>query len=239
MTGIRSIGTLALLTMLAAGCGERPTDVAADVPAQLAKGSNPGGGGGSDTEADPTATFVLAAEGFGLTGDGAYSNEYAEGICGVHSKIFATTEASNSGDAIMHTSNPKYKDRRCSEYPRKVSIDYGTGTPALEEVFINLRGIHNTEYSIPVGQTAEHPLHVNPESSTVCEGALIFNTEYQGAGIEARPVYVTRTAADRWLVQTDDPRTSEHVEDASAYCSSTGAYHTISVRFEIVSSRDL
>lgn len=194
--------------------------------------------GGGSTESDPTATFILPAESFGLTSDGEYANKYAEGVCGVHSKIFATTEASNSGDAIMHTSNPKYKDRRCPEYPRKVSIDYGTGAqPQLEEVFVNVRGIHNTTYSIAVGETAHHPMHVNPESSTICEGALIFNTEYQGESIQARPVYVTRKTADRWLVQTDDPTTNG--DDGRAYCTSTGKYHPISASFEIVSSREL
>jgi hypothetical protein len=236
---------LILAAALVAGCADEPIapEFAAPDAPQFGQSNKPGGGGGGSTESDPTATFILPNGGFGLGGDGKYLNggesEYAEKVCGVHSKIFATAEASNSGDAIMHTSNPKYRDRKCPDYPRKVSLDYdGNGSVDEQvEVFINLGGIHNTTYYIPLNETREHRLNVNPESSAVCDGVLVFNDQYQDTPVSAKKVYVTRTAGDRWLVRTDNPATPDVVESGTAYCSSTGAYHTISVQFMVVSSR--
>ena len=60
---------------------------------------------GKTTVSDPTASWHLPLDGTGLsfTSDGNFAANgnsiYANGVCGVTSKIFATTAASNSGDA--------------------------------------------------------------------------------------------------------------------------------------------
>ena len=161
---------------------------------------------------DPTATFTFDP-GLGIQHDG--NPEYANGVCGVTAKIFATEAASNSGDATMQTNNPRAKDRHCIQ--RTLTVSYGDGSDETGPVFMNVREIHNTSTQIPEGQSALRMLRINVGSR--CDG------------LEWAAVRVTRVAADTWLVESEG--------DHQALCRATNAVYTIPVRFTIVSSRDL
>lgn len=171
--------------------------------ALLAKNSGP---------TDPTATFTFDA-GLGVQHDG--NPEYANGVCGVTAKIFATEAASNSGDATMQTNNPRAKDRNCTQ--RTLTIVYDANDSETGPVFMNVREIHNTNVQIPVDGFAYRMLRVNVGSR--CDG------------LEWAAVKVTRVAANEWLVESEG--------DHQALCRATTAVYTIPVRFTIVSSRDL
>ena len=182
---------------------------------------------------DPTASFWFPLDdtALGLRSDHLYtsgtSSVYAEGVCGVHSKIFATTGASNSGDAIMHTSNHMYRDRNCAQYPRNVTIEYAPGDVESSEVFMNVREIANTTYQIPIGTTVRRALAVQAGR---CE-SLRFNTQPAGGMyLGADSVNVTRVDASTWLVET------QPYPDNKAYCNATGALYNIAVQFTVVSS---
>jgi hypothetical protein len=189
--------------------------------------------GGSD--GDPTATFyfpladgALSVKSDGLFGNGTFSL-YANGVCGVHSKIFATTAASNSGDAIMHTNNPKFSDRKCAAYPRTLTLAYSDGVSETVPVFMNVRQIENTTYAIPVGTTVKRSFAIQ---TARCE-QLLWSGVRQGVPIDADSVFVTRVAADTWRVQ------SQPAPNDRASCAANGQTYTMSVDFTIVSSRAL
>lgn len=184
---------------------------------------------------DPTAAFWFPLDDavLGLRSDHLFvsgtSSVYANGVCGVNSKIFATGSASNSGDAIMHTNNPANQDRKCSAYPRKVTIEYAPGDVESSTVFINVREIANTTYQIPIGTTVRRALLIG---GTRCDG-LRFTALTDGIDTGADSVNVTRASADTWLVE------SQPYPDNEAYCRLTGQKHNIAVRFSVVSSAPL
>src|SRR5215469_12939225 len=91
---------------IAAACatGDNEATLVGPHSAAFAKGPPP-----PPPPTDPATTFwfPLADAGLGVQSDHLFtsgdSSAYADGVCGVHSKIFATASASNSGDAIMGT----------------------------------------------------------------------------------------------------------------------------------------
>lgn len=188
------------------------------------------------TAADPKAEllFPLDTSGLGVSSDGLYvsgdQSVYQNGVCGVDSKMFATTELSNSGDAVMQTDNPKFADRKCQNYPRKLVIDYGDGTaPQWSTVFINVRDIQRDNVpadQIAVGSSRIRGLHVNESRC----GGLVYQAQL-GDGTPtngADSVIVTRTAIDTWVV------TTQPAPNDKAYCKATGQLYHIPVRFTIV-----
>ena len=216
-----------VLTVVAA-CADHNDGVVGMAPTapSLAKG------GGDD---DPTATFyfpladgALSVKSDGLFENGTYSL-YANGVCGVHSKIFATTAASNSGDAIMHTNNPKFSDRKCASYPRTLTLAYSDGVNETAPVFVNVRQIQNTTYSIPVGATVKRSFAIQ---SPRCE-QLLWSGVRQGTPIDADSVWVTRVAADTWRVQ------SQAAPNDRASCAANGQTYHMAVDFTVVASRPL
>ncbi len=220
--------TTSLLVVLAA-CSERgvtPARVVAPEEAQLARPSGP---------TDPVATFYfpLADASLGLKSDGRYGDGtysvYANGVCGLSAKLFATTEKSNSGDATMQTNNPRAKDNRCTE--RSVTVDYGDGVVWSGATFINVRQIQNTSYSIPVGSAALRDMAMSTERC----GGLRWMPVLQPEGIMtgADQVLVTRVDASTWRVQ------SQPYPNDKAYCLNTGQLYNIAVDFLIVSSYPL
>ena len=185
---------------------------------------------------DPTASFLFPLDdaALGLRSDHLYTSGafsvYAEGVCGVHAKIFATTGASNSGDAIMHTSNNMFRDRKCPDYPRNVTIEYGPGDVESSEVFMNVRQIANTTYQIPIGTTVRRALAVQAGR---CE-SLRFNTQPAGGMyLGADSVNVTRVDASTWLVETQPYPANK------AYCNATGQLYNVAIRFTVVTDRPL
>ena len=184
---------------------------------------------------DPTATFkfplddaALSVKSDQLFGDATYSL-YAEAVCGVHAKIFATAELSNSGDATMQTNNARYRDRKCASYPRTLTLVYTADTTETTPVFMNVRQIHNTSFHIPVGTTINRGLAIQTPR---CEQLLWASTR-QGVPIDADSVLVTRVSADTWRVQT------QPAPNNRAWCLTNGATYNMNVDFTIVSSRAL
>jgi hypothetical protein len=184
---------------------------------------------------DPAAAFWFPLDDatLGLRSDHQFvsgtSSVYAQGVCGVNSKIFATGSASNSGDAIMHTNNPRSSDRKCALWPRTVTIEYAPGDVESSTVFINVREIANTTYQIPVGTTVRRALLIG---ETRCDG-LRFIAATDGIETGADSVNVTRVDASTWLVQTAPS------PDNKAYCRATGALYNIAARFTVVSNAPL
>lgn len=195
--------------------------------------------GKTQSPTDPTASwyFPLADGSLGVKSDRQFpdasgtSSVYANGVCGVDATIFATTAASNSGDAVMQTDNPTYKDHRCTLYPRKLIIDYGDGTaPQATTVFINVHDIERENIGadqIPIGGSRLRGLNIG---DTRC-GGLVYHTDPGTTGSDS--VVVTRTAADTWQV------TTQPAPNDKAYCKADGQLYHIPVSFTIVSSRPL
>ena len=185
---------------------------------------------------DPAASFLFPVDDAALDvrSDHQYlsgpSSVYANGVCGVNSKIFATEGASNSGDAIMHTDNPKFSDRKCALYPRKLTVVFGPGDESVSTVFINVRHIQNTTFSIPVGTTDRHILNLNEGR---CDGLRWTTVDGGGTFLGGDSVNVTRVDASTWLVE------SQPYPNNKAYCNNTGQLHHLNARFTVVSSYPL
>jgi hypothetical protein len=187
------------------------------------------------TPADPKAEFLLPldATGLGVSSDGFYvsgdQSVYRNQVCGVDSKIFATTEYSNSGDAVMQTDNPKYTDNKCVNYPRKVLIDYGDGTtPQWTTVFFNVGDIerdNDPADQIPIGTSRLRALHIN---DVRCGGLVYQDHIAGGAPTGADSVIVSRTAVDTWVV------TTQPAPNDRAYCKADAQLYHIPVRLTVV-----
>lgn len=186
---------------------------------------------------DPTASWLLpisdaglAFQSDGLYSDGTYS-VYQDGVCNVSATIFATTQKSNSGDAVIQSS-PASKGKACN---RTFTLRYPDGFQETVNSFNNLRNLQNTEYVIPVGSTARRVLILNPgaiQASSRC-GRLLFgvgDNPLNGAGSDS--VLVTRLSARSWRVQSDG-------ESNLAWCQNTGELFAMPVDFRVVASYDL
>jgi hypothetical protein len=179
---------------------------------------------------DPTATWKIpladAGLGFasdGLKGDGTYS-VYANGVCGVTGKIFATASGSNTGDATIQTS----KVKNCT---RRFTLRYPDASESVLS-FNNLLQLENTQFSIPVGTHLNRRLIVNPGAITNnpsrC-GRLLFGVNGTvGPGSDS--VTVTRIDASTWQVQ------SQAAPNNHAYCENNGQLYPMPVSFIVVSS---
>jgi hypothetical protein len=220
----RTLGALAAVAVLAA-CGDAvsaPTGRSLQ-PTGTASLAKPG-------PTDPTATFAfpLADASLALRGDHLYSDGsssvYANGVCGVGAKIFATAAASNSGDATMQTNSSP--DHRCRDYPRTLTVVFSDSTE-VSVVFMNLREIENTSYAIPIGSTVPRGLHVN---ETRCNGLVWQGTLGDGTVTGADSVLVTRVNATTWSIQT------QPAPNDKAYCKNTGVLYHLPVQFTLVSS---
>ena len=185
---------------------------------------------------DPTATWKIpvADAGLGLRSDGQFTDGtysvYADGVCGVKAKIFATTQASNSGDATIQTSAPK--GGKCG---RRFTLSYPDGYTETLPSFNNLHEVQNTTFSIPIGATVNRRLVINPgvlqNNPSRC-GRLIFGPNAAtGAGSDS--VQVTRIDARTWQVQ------SQASPSDLAHCENNGQLYSMRVNFVIVSSSAL
>lgn len=189
------------------------------------------------TPGDPRATFSypLADAGLALASDGHYGDgtwsHYSHGVCGVSSKIFATTAASNSGDATMQTDNPNYRDRKCAAYPRKVTLRFPDAVSETFTVFTNLRQLQNTTYAIAIGATVKRAYGLS--GSARC-GQLRWGIVGSPNGpAEGDSVLVTRLDASTWQVET------QPAPNDQARCYQTGELLTMPVKFRVTSSYPL
>lgn len=221
--------TLALLTVI--GCMAEPTASDLDT-ALLSKGK---GGGGSSGPSDPTATWLIPDNGgLSFRSDGQYSADgistYANGVCGVSAKIFATTEYSHSGDATINMDAPK---RGCG---RRVTLVYPDNFTETVRTFGNLRVLQNTTTIIPVGATVKRTLAISPgnlsNNPSRCDG-LLFGQGGQGNGVGSDSVLVTRLDGRTWRVFSDPASTR------LAWCKKLDQLLEMTVDFTIVASEDL
>jgi hypothetical protein len=179
----------------------------------------------------------------GKSADGTYSL-YDDGVCGVRAQIFT---GGGSGDATMQTNNPRVKDARCVDYPRKMRVVYPAGDPAYPnggtetlEVFVNLRNISNATTTIPVGYDSRvrRILSLNPPQTERCD-AWRWASVVNGVTYAADFVWVERMEDMRtYHVYTADrdPVEANRVAGANrAICTTTGATHHLSVDLYVVS----
>jgi len=190
------------------------------------------------TVGDPSATYLFPFNDatLGVQGDGQFTSGtnsvYANGLCGTTTRIYATTEASNSGDMMFQTFAPRTKDRACAVYPRRIRVTFPDGFSELTYSTTNLQRVENTTLQIPVGSTVKRQLNMGTGESVRCTGIRWgANT---GSSVVGDSVLVTRTALDTWHVQTQPPPNNRGV------CLSTSptAYNR-SVDFWVISARPL
>ena len=194
--------------------------------------------GGTNGPSDPTATwkFPLADASLSLKsdhryGDGTYS-VYADGVCGVAAKIFATTQFSNSGSASLQTSAPT-----AAKCGRVFTMTYPDGFSETLPSFADVNKLANTTYSIPVGTTVRQRFVFAPSqivnNPSRC-GKIIFgplNTTDAAVGSDS--VLVTRVDSSTWQIQ------SQAAPNDSAYCLNTGGFYHLQLSFLIRSSYPL
>jgi hypothetical protein len=219
MSHSRSLGIIALLAGLA-GCADQSGSPTAPENAGVMQAKPVG-------PTDPTATWTLPAPdgvlGFASDGLGAY----ADGACGVSAKIFATTAASNSGDATIQVA----KVKNCT---RRFTLRYPDGGTETIPSFNNLLRLQNTSYSIPIGTTVKRRLIVSPGALTNnpsrC-GRLLFGPNGTvGPGSDS--LNVTRVDASTWQVESAG-------SNNLATCENTGELYAMPVSFTVTSSYPL
>jgi len=211
------------LIVLFAACHEAPT-TALDAGSPAFKNSGP---------TDPTATWKipLADAGLGFRSDGGSPDGtysvYADGVCGVSAKIFATAAASNSGDATIKTD-------KVGNCVRHFTLSYPDNVSESVRSFNNLLQLENTGFAIAIGNTVNRRLIVAPgalaNNPSRC-GRLLFGPNGTVApGSDS--VAVTRIDASTWQVQSQAGHNL-------AFCETNGQLYAMSVSFVVVSSTPL
>jgi hypothetical protein len=219
---MRRVASTLLIVQFAA-CSESSTPPSTDRPAL-----RPG-------PADPTATWLIPLDDVGLAlrsdGNATYSvgtnSVYANGVCGVSTRIFATPAGSNSGDATLQTG----KAKNCS---RQFILRYPDAVTESVLSFNNLNILQNTGYSIPVGTTVKRRLIIAPgalqNNPSRCGRVLFGPNGAVSPGSDS--LNVTRMDTQTWRVQS-------HPDSNLAYCENTGELYAMPVNFVIVSSAAL
>ncbi|HEY6829088.1 MAG TPA: hypothetical protein VI259_19645 [Gemmatimonadaceae bacterium] len=185
---------------------------------------------------DPTATFTIPLSDAGLSirsdhlsSDGTNS-VYANGVCNVSAKIFATTQFSNSGDATLSTGT----SGKCG---RHITVIFPDGSSEVDGTFMNLREIENSTYSIPVGATIKRQLHVGtdqtPSSHSRCGGFVFGYGVANNVGAGSDSVWVTRLGANTWHAYSQAPPHN------LAWCKNTGQLFAMNVDLTVISNRPL
>lgn len=179
---------------------------------------------------DPTATWRIPLDdaALALRSDGLYASAdgfsvYADGVCRVSAKIFATTAYSNTGDATIQTTAPK--GNTCG---RRLRLAYPDGVSDLFDTFSNLNALESTTSSIPQGSTEPRRLILG--NATRCGRVIFGDNGRVGAGTDK--LDVRRVDARTWQVRSG-------AIGSRALCESTGQIYNLQVSFDVVASRDL
>jgi hypothetical protein len=222
---------LPLIILAAAACGDQVTNPPSIASLAARESRNSGPIDPTDTWKIPLADASLALRSDHAYSDGTYSS-YTSGVCNVSGTIFATTAASNSGDATIQTSSATHG--KCG---RQFTLVYPDGFTETLISFNNLNDLENTTYSIPVGTTVNRRLVVNPgvlaNNPSRC-GKLFFGVGPLGEkGIGSDSVAVTRIDASTWQVQ------SQPAPHNQALCETNGQLYAMPVSFVVVSSYPL
>ncbi|HWJ13500.1 MAG TPA: hypothetical protein VNS10_07140 [Gemmatimonadaceae bacterium] len=189
---------------------------------------------------DPTATFAIPLNDAGLSirSDGLFSDGtsslYTNGTCNIASKIFATTEQSNSGDAILNTGTTNGGGGKCG---RRIRVVFPDGSIEVDGTFMNLRAIENTSYAIPIGATVARQLHIGtdqtPSDHSRCGGFVFGYGVANDVGAGSDSVWVTRIDARTWHAYSKAPPNN------LAWCKNTGQLFPMTVDLTIIANRPL
>jgi hypothetical protein len=213
-----TVGAFAALAIALASCDRNPSAPGAPDFAARNRPSDP-----TATWRIPLADGALALRSDGLFSDGTNS-VYADGVCTVSAKIFATTAYSNSGDATIQTDLPR--GNKCG---RLFTYRLPDNTTESVAAFNNLLQLQNTTYSIPVGTTVARRLLLG--GSVRC-GRLMFGPNGTvSPGTDS--VLVTRVDASTWQVA------SQAAPNDRALCENTGEIYEMPVSFTVESSTPL
>jgi len=187
---------------------------------------------------DPTATwtFPLSDAGLSVQSDHLFSDGtnsvYANGVCNLAAKIFATTQFSNSGDATMNTGSSK-SGVKCT---RRLRFVFPDGYSETVGAFNNLREIENTAYSIPVGSTVLRQLHLGtdqPGTNSRCNGLVFGYGARANVGAGSDSIWVTRVDPRTWHAYSQAPPHN------LAWCKNTGQLYPMTVDLTVISNRPL
>jgi hypothetical protein len=185
------------------------------------------------TDPNPTATWLVPVDDAGLAlrsdgqfPDGPYS-AYANGVCGVGTTIFV----SGSGDATIQTDKPKGKG--CG---RRFVLAYPDGFTESVLSFNNVRELHKTTETIPIGATVRRTFAINPgvapNNPSRCD-RLLFGLGRAGLGMGSDSVEVTRVDPRTWHVRSQPP------PDNRVLCEKTGEVFEMTVDFRVVANQNL
>ena len=221
------------------------------------------------TVTDPTLTYYIANDASVLfKGDGvpayvegdtspfAGTSRYADGECGVSSRLFSFT--GESGDATMNTAGTH---ARCTAYPRTVRLTFalinsdGTLTADGTETVQSAVNLHQLEKAassgdpalyIPIGTMQLRGFHLGDDTGKCFEsngpGGLAFRPVLNDGVtyVGADDVQVYRNASDTWTVTSIpnevDPVTGQTIYHDKAYCRGNGKLYHMPVHFAIKSS---
>ena len=142
-----------------------------------------------------TAFSISNSRSLGLRGDGKYldasgQSTYANGICGVSSRIFVDN---GGGDAIMYTNDTKYRDTKCADYPRTVFVGAETNARVAVQFFIE--ALHQPGAEIAIGDSLDRYATISPASGPCLRYSFAINAG--GDRLVAK-----RADAGTWLVHT-------------------------------------
>ena len=228
MTSRTPYSALAALAVLALACADGTPVTGPAGPPALAKKppqvSNPA----------LTWAFPLDASGLAVRSDEAFAEGgesfYEDGVCGVEGTL---NFASGSGAATLQTDGSG-RVRRCSAWPRRITVVFPDNTEETAPLFANLNALQTSTSSIPIGVTVLRSLNINLSlSSSRCD-VLRYAATYQDTQpIDADSVEVTRIDARTWEVA------SQPSPNDRAYCTTNGESYHMPVQFRIIASEDL
>jgi len=203
--------SLVTLLLLVAACSDTAT-----TPSEV----NTAGARASDPT--PTWTFPSDEAGLGFASDGQ-GLIYANGSCGVSTRLFSTSAGSGSGDATIQTG----KGKNCS---RKFKLLIPGGSYETVQSFNNLLALESSVLgiSIPVGTSQLRRLIVSPgaivNNPSTCGRVIFGDNGNVGAGTDK--LEVTRGSAGSWDVHSQ-------VGHNLALCENTGAIYSVPAHFTI------
>lgn len=173
------------------------------------------------TSQDILTSFSISnSAALSLRGDGKYldasgQSTYANGVCGVYSKIFVDN---GGGDAIMYTDNSKFADRKCADYPRTGFI--AGETNGLVPFQLYVEGLDPPGAEIAVGDSLDLHASITPESGPCSRYNFAINAG--GDRLVAR-----RLDAKTWLVH------SKPAPNNRAVCVNDGRVFGMDVEFTV------
>ena len=202
-----------------------------------------------------TLTWFLPDTGeFGVRGDGLAAYADTLGYTRYRDKecvSLATLYVGGSGDATMQNANPRYSEKSCLAYPRKVFFTLynadpttgaltASGLGAPNPAFLNVFAVHSVGRIMKIGGPWE--LHESGSNDGGRCGRLAFRmTLGDGSTVGGDLLMVRRTRDDTWEVQSQ-PNTvvsGNVVRHDKAWCGNENRLYSVPVRYIIKSASPL